>query len=388
MIASRFLPSLLLLVLFCQTAFCQGDQQSNYEEWTAAFRAGELDAVITAVDRELKNVKPHPLAALSWHTAHRIKGDLTAALSGLPTTAKARLKLLSDLIYFDEEDMALQASAISTDQLKVHADVYSQYLWSNLNQHIDPLKSYELLFNALGKYGEHFRLVWSFDYLSINHTEVFDRLQSDLSSGRFDNYPAVKAFLNEASSTPYQKSLDDLQTVDAYLQQHPKDAIALRFKAHQLRDLKQYQNAAETYLTAWELDPYYAFGLNLTDAANAFARDGNVGEAKMLIDKYAKLYYPKSAELESALRLSEILLAVGRNNEARALLESSKQFEASPAYQLALGHLEKASSRPAFSIKHYEQAYRSGPKTDVVCCCINRCIPCLGETCGCVGNYN
>ncbi|MEQ8303130.1 MAG: CHAT domain-containing protein [Cyclobacteriaceae bacterium] len=366
MIASRILlSSLLLNLIISHCVLSQGHEENDYQQWTESFRAGELDKVIAATERDLDSAKPNALSSLSWLTAHQIKDDVATAIGSLDGNSKTRLLLLKDIIHYDEENMALESAAIATDQLRQHADIYGQYLWSNMNRNIDPSLSYELLFNALEKYGEHFRLVWSFDYLSINHTEVFDRLQSDLSSGRFDNYPAVKAFLNEASSTPYQKSLDDLQTVDAYLQQHPKDANALRFKAHQLRDLKQYQNAAEIYLTAWELDPYYAFGLNLTDAANAFARDGNVGEAKVLIDKYAKLYYPKSAELESALRLSEILLAVGRNNEARALLESSKQFEASPAYQLALGHLEKASSRPAFAIKHYEQAYRSGPKTVV-----------------------
>ena len=365
MTASRYLPYLLLFALPYQIAFCQGDEQLSHKEWTVAFKTGDLDAAIAAAELELKSKNTDQLAALAWYTSHRIKGDLPKAMASLQGDLKAKLSLLMEIIHYDDENMALESFTIPAARLRQHVEIYGQYLWSNLNRNIDPLSSYELLFNALQKYGENFRLVWSFDYLSINHMDVFDRLHDDLGTGKFDSYPAVKAFLLEASISPYQKSLDDLQTVDAFLQQYPTDANALRFKAHQFRDLKQYSNAAKLYLTAWELDPYYAFGLNLADAANAFARNGELGISKSIIDKYTKLYYPQSAELESVLRYSEILLFIGRNNEARALLESSRQFETSPAYQLAWGHLEKASSRPDFATKHYEQAYRLGPKSQI-----------------------
>ncbi|MEQ9413297.1 MAG: hypothetical protein RIF39_05675, partial [Cyclobacteriaceae bacterium] len=195
---------------------------------------------------------------------------------------------------------------------------------------------------------------------------VFHQLHADLKAGKLDEFPAAKDYLLNAAITPFQISLNDLKTHEAFLEKYPGDAIAIRFKANELRDLKRYEEAAKLYLDSWEIDPYYVFGLSLKDAANAYAKAGKMKQALSLTERYAALYFPNSKELTATTEWASTLLSLAHNSDARKVLEDKKEkLDKEASFQLAMGQLERASKRPDFALRHFEQAYRLGPKTEV-----------------------
>ena len=368
MILLRFVA----LMVFCFMMMGAGAQtldnytQPEYKQWTGAFKKGELDNTIAAAEKSMLSDKPNHYALLAWYTAHKIKGDVNDAVQKLDSRVRPSAIMLKDILHFDAEQMSIEAyKKYTPEQLKKLAGPYGLYEWGDLVRNIDPLKSYSLMLHGLQQYGEYFRFVWAIDNLSMNNMDVFNHLHADLKAGKFDSLPTAKDFLLRASATPFQINLNDLITQETYLKKYPEDAIATRFRANRLLVLKRYEEAAKLYLESWEIDPYYVFGLSLKDAADAYARAGKMDEALSLTERYASLYFPDSKELKSTTEWASTLLLIAHNSEARSLLEDKKEkFDTEPSFQLAMAQLERASKRPEFALRHSEQAYKLGPKTE------------------------
>jgi len=357
--------SLLILLFwtFFSAVYSQDYLDSNFRQWSAEFRQGKINEVIKASEKNLQGREPNGLAMLVWATTQKAsrQNEIPAAFS---ESLKERASLYQKMLQYEKEEMSVEAFELGLEHLKQHGGPIINYHWADLVEMINPIQSYELTYYTLQQFGEYFRTAWTFDFLSRNHLELYFKLKEDLDNGKFDGFPAIKAFLINASKTPKSEALEDLEFVDQFLQTYPKDPMALRFKAHQLKELGKDLEAAGVYLQAWEVDPFYVYGTNLNDAITSYYKTGNMEKADSLLKLHANVYYNLNPDMEYITARSLKFLGLGRNNEARKILVDVKEeYFDEPKFALAFGKLEKASNRESLAMDYFEKAFQNGPQT-------------------------
>lgn len=359
----RTLVVILLFVFYYRPSYPQSTNtiQLQYQQ---AFIAGDIDKALNIIEKDLMSSKPVEGSALAWTTIHRIQGNLDLALSRVNDPLKTRLKLTTDLLTLDEErEETEMAKRFALGYLKSHGGIMDSYNWIEGTQRIDPFAGYELALYKLGQFGENFRLTWTIVTLARNHMAIFTKVKEDIKAGKLDAFPATKQFLQSSLGEPTSKSLNELGYVDTYLHSQPDDGMALRYKAHQLRDLGRHKAAAALYYEAWQKNPFYVNGLNLKDAYKSEVKAGQPEEGRKKLERYNALYYPTEQELRNTTDWAAVHMASGNYGAAREILLSIKdKFGQSAMYNLALGNLEEASQRKIQAIQHFEAAYRLGPK--------------------------
>ena len=310
--------------------------------WAASYQAGDRDALMADLEADLVSPSPHPLAAWAWTTVAAFDGgDPRARAASGPDALRAALGELPSLetAYGVEDD--------SVSLLRTHPDTpehaplgtYAILCWASSDVD-DDVHEMRLAGTAAREWPHAFLPLW-------------ELVTFDTEPGRAEALKAATALGAEDRTFVEQASIrgalpaDRLAAVDAWLEAHPLDPWAHRFRAAQLGSLERYEDAADEYATAFRAAPMFT---GTDSLGEMLVRTGRVDEARTLATTEARIHDadPVDREVDAIVRLAAYERAAGERGAARTEVVSGlARFPDDWRLLVALARIETASGRKA-----------------------------------------
>jgi len=335
----------------------------EFKKWSLGFIEGKLDVTLASVEDNLKSNTPHPLADYVWVQVHKLKGDLAQALKSAPEDFRKEVEFTAELIQQSDDDLYAQTwERFSFEAIKSNNSPYRTYIWSRNVLNISEKESYDLSLASLNEFGDNFRNVWSIQSIATSHENSFQKIQTDLTNGVYDQLPGSKAFLLSVTKFRPFNDYDELMAVDLYLEQFPEDAIAMRFKASQFMGIERYEQAAIWYEKAFQADPFYYPKGNLRDRAYCLLKLRKNEEARKVTNQIASVYHLENLEAWTLSEFAYTLRRSGDYGAAFTLLEEGlKKYPTSSEMHYQMGWVQRSMKRYDHAIPFAKKAIELKP---------------------------
>lgn len=355
-------PRMVILLLII--SLFQLSAQSVYEDnrflnWRSAFLAGDVATVLKSVESDLKTNAPHPLAGEIWIVCQHKLGIQGNLMRNIPSDLKTKIAINVDAYYLPADIFAKRYSfqqIQSSSSLSVLKQAMRAYLYTNPEQVVKTFQT------GLEKFGVNFYLLQLLTEQAQASLIIRTLISERLDNGYFDQFPKVKQYLSLVLDRLDTPAPLIIKAIDLYSDAFAKDPIARYYRASLLQENEQFTEAADSYQSAFDLDPFWLEGRTLIHKSVCLTLLERTDEANEVLGRYAQLSYPKQIKKEERIAKILQLIWLGQLGMARELLwEINPEYPRDPSIQGFLGEVEMRSERYALAIAHYTQAIKLAP---------------------------
>lgn len=332
--------------------------------WARDYLDLDRQAVLRAVEADLRSAAPHPFAPYVWVLTHRAVGDLEDAWSGLtdPTLRRALGVLPSVYLLFRTEQYRTILERYPLAEARRITDVWAITWIANaaLQEH-RYREAWDYAEHLMWLRPDNFQGVW----VAANAAEVDDRVRAHalrtLETGRLAGTLAARALVPVLRQRPYRDEATVRQS-RAWLAEQPNDARALRHLGVHVIRLGKYADVDGPLEEATRLFPFVA--QSWEEQGTALVRRGLVAAARAVVERSASLDARDAAAAAPLTeeRMARVLAEADRREEARTVLARAQEAWPSHAGLAAeRARLEIADERFTDAVPFAEQAARLAP---------------------------
>ncbi len=299
--------TVILLFLFCNLLLSKATtsltvKKNLYDDirlahYSDLFRKSEFDKLLRSVNSDLKENTPHPLSSWIWVRMHWIIGDTNSALSEASSKVREKVTDLAQIYMMDMQgNDQMLVKSYPLEKAKKITDFFSLYILANAyDDYGSSDAAYELGKYFLKQFPDEYLPVQSILNL-VDEQKVRFKMEYELNKGEFDKTQLAKKVLLRALKFLPVNFYDYRDAIELFLQYHPNDAGALRFRGHKYYDAEKYGDAINDYKSSFRIDPFYDFyqfgnpgNKSLISLTNALMRLQRYKEAEDVLRQNAKL---------------------------------------------------------------------------------------------------
>ncbi|TAL45140.1 MAG: hypothetical protein EPN92_07855, partial [Chitinophagaceae bacterium] len=294
--------------------------QNKQPEYITSFKTGKQDLFSSQLQSQLKSNQCDLTSLEAWIFLHKKNAATIAKQAGLPD----EVCRLIDLNMAVEN---LQLSNNYNELIKLLKEQTGDTFYTALSirlvisalYKIDPLFSESIIYNYFEAVKKGFNIIRAYDLLTSNNIGALRKLQERLNKNEFASNPALESGLKKIISWQPLTATDRVFLAKEYMATEPSDGFACRYLADNLYVLEHYNEAADTYFTCFETDPF-TFENNLLLAAKAKLMMQKTAETDSLIAKHCKLYSRNNENENFRFSKAQLLNETGNLGAAMELL--------------------------------------------------------------------
>ena len=339
-----------------------GDQR--LVSWSRDYREGDENAVLRAVELDLRSPDPHPLAPHVWTTIHSRRQRLAQVWGELDDPRlRAAVEIPTQVV-------------LSREQSR-HRQLLEDYPPSALADATDPWTLIDLAASAttLAKRSTALAYLLTAARLHPTHFEVARRIEGVLRTDELRDLAGEAIQPDEVlHGTPMGdyiasflairtwSNLDRLAAADRWLALQPRDAFALKARARVLDVQRHDEEAADAYRLSLEFYPFR--GAPIGDRVESLLRVGSEAEARRVADRTALWFGsdPESQEIRARITLARALRETGDRGGVRRLLDATLERWPEDGGLLAeRAELERADERYEQAVVYARRAWQTAP---------------------------
>lgn len=347
------------IILIANTVHAQklyDDNDSYYQNCKSLFLKKDYASLIKSVDNEIQKANPHPFAISYWLRVHELNGDIATALAQYPETLSKKLNLYRQMKEaVDNGDVYAAWQLMTENEYTISDDYYLIYTLHDVPESFDGKRSEELLADFHKKYPHGFAPLRNITTASASLYELYRNYTRRLKEGFFEDTSArnyISLVLKYYPSNDYQR----LSALTGYMENHPRDMIALRYMAQLYSAMERKDTAASFFMAAYREDPLMLN--NLQSAAEMLAFRQELDSAKTLFDNVVFSFNNETQKLRAEEEWTALLINAGEISKARSALKRMENTHTSSYRYYALsGKMEATCNRWKESAIHYKKSY-------------------------------
>ena len=332
--------------------------------WSTDYRGGNENAVLRAVELDLRSPHPHPLAPHVWTTIHARRQRLARAWNDLDDTRlRAALEIPTQVALLREqsrhrqllEDYPPSAVAVATD------------LWTLIDLAASATDLAEesvalaYLLTAARLHPNYFEVARRIEGVLLTD-ELRERAREAIHPDAVLHGTQIGAYIESFLAIRTWSNLDRLAALDRWLAVQPRDALALKARARVLVAQRYDEEAADAYRLSLQLYPFARAPIG--DLVQALLRIGAEAEARMVADRTALWFGSEleSQEVRARLALARALRETGDRGGARRLLhEAIERWPEDSGVLEERAELERADERYEQALVYARRAWQTAP---------------------------
>lgn len=340
---------------------------ARLKSWVAGFLRGERDAVLEAVERDLRSGAPHPSAPHVWTLIKERKGVLLEDWQKLDDPVlRTALGELPDVYIstFHVRGPHGAADLLSRFPAERTTNVRDPYVLMYL---YDASVSRRRFDDAAGYLAAGLRIDQELYDIAENLGDFFASYRALAPAAFLASVKDGKTPVTGMAASAIQfDGLGDLQRLalaDAWLVAHPLDADALASRGDVLTRIGRWEQALDAYSRSHASYPFTQASVD--NYARALLRVGRVPEAQQLLASSGRLHARDSAAAIrwTQLHLASALRSVGERGEARKVVVSAlRAWPKDHEFLVEMAQLEEESGRPAHAATYAAEAARARPE--------------------------
>ena len=375
MVSSRQIPQIVVTgwlafgLSIQATAMPQKKSVRLYDDprvvaWSRTYLAGEEDAVLQSVEKDLRSANPHPFAAQVWTTIHKRRKRLAQVWNQLQDPQlRDSLGVLPEIYLLRDQHRNRELlEKYPPNKAGEITDVCALVaLAASAGDVARRMDKFAYLLAAAHLYPMHFQIAWMFeDVLRSNFLR--DRAADEIQLGGALYGTPVGEYLTSFLAIRLWTSLDRLAAIDRWLSAYPSDTRAMAARGFVLSNQRYDQEAASIHLKALEAFPFYHSSAHY--ATKPLLRLDKEAEARALLQRVGVWYTPTSERREVWVvrKLAQALRETGNKGRSRQVLETALQRWPKDAKLLAeQAELEIADNRKEQAVIYAQSAWKQAP---------------------------